>query len=149
MLIVVAGFSAYLSAALLALLVLVDAGAGTWSLLSGKDISCACFGSSKRRLGWPQLALLPLRLTAAWSVTRVAAEAAAWIDQLALAPGDAARTIVMTYDEVIRHLDAFVTPLAIAVVNGKIGQCWQSHCRSPFIQTGWIFYWQQFPVPPR
>jgi hypothetical protein len=43
--------------------------AAGWSMLTGRDVSCTCFGSSGRRLGWPQLAALPLWLLAAWAAT--------------------------------------------------------------------------------
>jgi hypothetical protein len=68
---VLAGLPRYLPSALFALLGAVFAGAGAWSLLTGKAVSCACFGASERRLGWPQLAALPLWLLAAWSVVRM------------------------------------------------------------------------------
>lgn len=70
-LVIVSGISASLSSALLAILGLLYAGAGAWNLLSGKDLACACFGASERQLGWPQLALLPVWLFAAWSATRL------------------------------------------------------------------------------
>lgn len=82
-LIVIAGVPAYFSALLLALLGLCYAGAGAWSLLSGKDVSCACFGAAERRLGWRQLAALPLWLLASWSVTRM--PAGRMTDRLAIA----------------------------------------------------------------
>lgn len=68
---VLAGLPSYLPSALFAVLGAVFAGAGAWSLLTGKAVACACFGASERRLGWPQLAALPLWLLAAWSVVRM------------------------------------------------------------------------------
>jgi hypothetical protein len=68
---IIARLPAYLPSVLVALLGVVFAGAGSWSLLTGKSVSCACFGASDRKLGWPQLAALPLWLLAAWSVERV------------------------------------------------------------------------------
>jgi hypothetical protein len=67
---VLAGLS-YLPSALFAVLGVVFAATGAWSLLAGKALSCACFGASERRLGWPQLAALPLWLLVAWSAVRI------------------------------------------------------------------------------
>jgi Methylamine utilisation protein MauE len=45
------------------------AGAAAWSMATRRNVACACFGASERRLGWPQLVSLPLWLAAAWSTT--------------------------------------------------------------------------------
>jgi hypothetical protein len=65
---VVTGAPAYLPAALFAILGTAFAAAGLRAMGSRTDIPCACFGISERRLGWPQVAALPLWLLAAWSV---------------------------------------------------------------------------------
>lgn len=68
---VVAGAPSLLDAALFAVLGASFAVAAGWSLLTGRDVTCACFGASGRKLGWPQLAALPLWLLAAWAVLRM------------------------------------------------------------------------------
>lgn len=65
---VVAGGPAYLPATLFAVLGAAFAAAGLRAIGSRTEIPCACFGISERRLGWPQVAALPLWLLAAWSV---------------------------------------------------------------------------------
>ena len=70
---VVAGVSPYLPAALFAVLGVAFATAGARAMQSRAEVACACFGTSERRLGWPQLAGLPLWLLAAWSVIHMPA----------------------------------------------------------------------------
>jgi hypothetical protein len=65
---VVTGAPAYLPAALFAVLGVAFAAAGLRAIGSRTEIPCACFGVSERRLGWPQVAALPLWLLAVWSV---------------------------------------------------------------------------------
>jgi hypothetical protein len=65
---VVAGAPSPITAALFAAFGVGFALAALWSVVSGRRVSCACFGVSGRNLGWPQLAALPLWLLAAWSV---------------------------------------------------------------------------------
>ncbi|MFC5922889.1 MauE/DoxX family redox-associated membrane protein [Micromonospora vulcania] len=44
------------------------AGAATIALARGESVRCACFGGgSEAKLGWTQLALLPIWLTVAWA----------------------------------------------------------------------------------
>lgn len=53
-----------------AVLGLVFAAAGLRGTLLGGSVRCACFGTGYAgRLGWPQMAALPLWLLAAWSMT--------------------------------------------------------------------------------
>lgn len=49
---------------------LAFAGAGVLALTRGQAIACNCFGGTARdrRLGWPQVLLLPLWLLAAWAI---------------------------------------------------------------------------------
>jgi hypothetical protein len=70
---VVAGAPAYLPAALFAVLGTAFAAAGLRAIGSRTEIPCACFGVSERKLGWPQVAVLPLWLLAAWSVIHMPA----------------------------------------------------------------------------
>jgi hypothetical protein len=68
---VVAGAPRYLPAALFAALGVTFAGSAVWSMLTGRDVACACFGSSARKLGWSQVWALPAWLLAGWAVTRL------------------------------------------------------------------------------
>lgn len=70
---VVTGAPAYLPAALFAILGTAFAAAGLRATGSRTAIACSCFGVSERRLGWPQLAALPLWLLAGWSVIHMPA----------------------------------------------------------------------------
>jgi hypothetical protein len=70
---VVAGAPRYLSAALFVALGLTFASSAAWSMATGRVVACACFGAATRKLGWSQLAALPLWLLAGWMVTRLPA----------------------------------------------------------------------------
>lgn len=67
----VVGLPLDVPSALFALLGATFAAAALRSIMTGRVIACACFGASKRTLGWPQLLALPLWLLAAWSVLRL------------------------------------------------------------------------------
>lgn len=67
--VVATGAPAYLPATLFAVLGAAFAAAGLRAMGSRTEVPCACFGISERKLGWPQVAALPLWLIAAWSVT--------------------------------------------------------------------------------
>jgi Methylamine utilisation protein MauE len=71
--IVIAGGPGVVPAVLFTVLGLGFAAAGAVSLASGETVACACFGSSERTLGWPQLVALPFWLLAAWSVAHMPA----------------------------------------------------------------------------
>jgi hypothetical protein len=73
-----------------------------------------------------------------------AVEAASWIDQLALAPGDAARVITMTYDEVMVYLSRFATPLALSVVDGRIASA-----TNPTLEQFYALGTSEAARPPR
>lgn len=47
------------------------AATAAWSLLTGRKVSCACFGSSHGRLGWPQVAAYPMWLVTGWATVRL------------------------------------------------------------------------------
>lgn len=68
---VVLGAPRYLAAALFAVLGLTFAGSAVWSMVTGRDVACACFGASARKLGWSQVRALPLWLLVAWAMTRL------------------------------------------------------------------------------
>lgn len=70
---VVAGARGYLPAALFTILGVSFAASACWSMLSGRQVACACFGSVGGRLGRPQLAALPAWLLAAWSAVQLPA----------------------------------------------------------------------------
>lgn len=65
---VITGAPAYLPAGLFVVLGVAFAAAGLRAIGSRTAIPCACFGVSEHRLGWRQVAALPLWLLAAWSV---------------------------------------------------------------------------------
>jgi hypothetical protein len=64
---VVADMSRLASGVMFALLGGGFAIAALWSVVSGRQVACACFGSAGHDLGWTQLAALPLWLFAAWA----------------------------------------------------------------------------------
>lgn len=67
----VAGPPSYVPAFLLVMLGLSFAAAALASKLTGLVVACACFGASRRKLGWPQLLALPLWLFSAWATLHV------------------------------------------------------------------------------
>jgi uncharacterized membrane protein YphA (DoxX/SURF4 family) len=57
---IVAGVTRYVASGLLMSFGLVFAMAAAWSMITGRVVACACFGASRHKLGWRQLAALPL-----------------------------------------------------------------------------------------
>src|SRR5262249_28459586 len=68
----VAGAPSFIVAFFLAVLGISFATAAAMAKLTGKAVRCSCFGASGRKLGWPQLAALPLWLFRAWAALRIA-----------------------------------------------------------------------------
>jgi hypothetical protein len=112
---VVAGAPSRLVAALIAGLGAGFAVAAGWSMLTGRDVGCACFGSSGRKLGWPQLAALPLWLLAAWAAARMP-HASGQERVAALACGAVALAIIRSVPAMRRGIDARDDRRAVAGV---------------------------------
>jgi hypothetical protein len=68
---IVAGAASAIVAFFLAMLGISFAIAAGMTKLTGKAVRCSCFGISERKLGWPQLAALPLWLFSAWAALKI------------------------------------------------------------------------------
>jgi len=112
---VVAAAPSRLVAALIAGLGAGFAVAAGWSMLTGRDVGCACFGSSGRKLGWPQLAALPLWLLAAWASARMP-HASGQERVAALACGAIALAAIRSVTAIRRGIDARDDRRAVAGV---------------------------------
>jgi hypothetical protein len=64
---VVAGAPSYVPALLFIALGGSFAAAAAWAMSTGRVVACACFGTPDRKLGWLQLAALPLWAIAGWA----------------------------------------------------------------------------------